>query len=162
MSGAENLSAAENTSRADKRPTAPEPASSAAPASRGFRIVLVAVYGIFALSATARSLVQIVRDFDAAPLAYALSCAAALTYLALTVLLARRRPRTGWILALVGLELAGVLVVGTLSITHPELFADDTVWSHFGAGYGYVPLALPLIAGTSVLVGRSRLRTMAE
>ena len=35
--------------------------------------VLVAVYGVLALAATARSAVQIVRDLDEAPLAYLLS-----------------------------------------------------------------------------------------
>ena len=43
-------------------------------------------------------------------------------------------------------ELVGVLVVGTLSLTHPELFAHDaTVWSGFGYGYFWVPLVLPFV-----------------
>jgi hypothetical protein len=41
------------------------------------------------------------------------------------------------------LELAGVLVVGALSIAAPARFPDATVWSGFGAAYGFVPLALP-------------------
>jgi hypothetical protein len=42
-------------------------------------------------------------------------------------------------------ELAGVLVVGALSLARPDLFPDDTVWSGFGAGYAYVPLVLPFL-----------------
>jgi len=38
-----------------------------------------------------------------------------------------------------------VLVVGTLSLTHPELFDHPSVWSWYGAGYGWVPLVLPII-----------------
>lgn len=119
--------------------------------SRGFRTLLIVVYGIFAISATARSLVQIAFHFAQAPLAYLLSLGAALTYIALTVLLSRRRPPYPWILALITLELAGVVVIGTMSVTHGELLGDDTVWSRYGAGYGYVPLVLPLIAGLSIL-----------
>ena len=51
--------------------------------SRGFRTLLIVIYGVFALSATARSLVQILQHFDRAPLAYLLSLAAALTYICL-------------------------------------------------------------------------------
>ena len=39
--------------------------------------VLVAVYGVFALAATARSLVQLLTKADEAPLPYALSAVAA-------------------------------------------------------------------------------------
>jgi hypothetical protein len=41
-------------------------------------------------------------------------------------------------------ELAGVLVVGALSIFFPELFPHDTVWSMFGRGYLFIPLVLPI------------------
>ncbi len=44
-----------------------------------------------------------------------------------------------------GVELVGVLVVGTVSYLAPSDFPDRTVWSHFGAGYGYVPLLLPIL-----------------
>ena len=42
-------------------------------------------------------------------------------------------------------ELVGVLVVGAISYAVPSAFPDKTVWSHFGSGYGYVPLLLPLV-----------------
>ena len=38
-----------------------------------------------------------------------------------------------------------VLVVGTLSYVRADWFPDQTVWSHFGAGYGFVPLLLPFV-----------------
>ena len=41
-------------------------------------------------------------------------------------------------------ELAGVLAVGALSISFPELFPHDTVWSMFGRGYLFIPLVLPV------------------
>ena len=42
-------------------------------------------------------------------------------------------------------ELAGVVVVGLASYLVPERFPDKTVWSHFGQGYGFVPLILPIV-----------------
>jgi hypothetical protein len=41
--------------------------------------------------------------------------------------------------------MVGVLVVGTLSIGDKTAFPDQTVWSDFGSGYGYIPLVLPMI-----------------
>lgn len=124
-------------------------------ASRGFEIVLIAVYGIFALSATARSLVQVLRDYSFAPVAYSLSLLAAATYIAVTIALVRKGRRSRVARTLVVLELIGVLVVGTLTLLDPALFPDATVWSLYGQGYGYVPLALPLVAlGYMLLSGR--------
>ena len=108
--------------------------------------VLLLVYGVFALSASARALVQITTHFGEAPLAYLLSAFAGLVYLAATVGLARGGGR-GRMTALVSctIELVGVLLVGALSIADSVAFPDDTVWSRFGSGYGYVPLVLPFI-----------------
>lgn len=108
--------------------------------------VLVAVYGVLAISATARSAVQVVRDLAQAPVAYLLSALAAVVYLVATVALARSGPvarRVAW--GAVGVEMAGVLVVGALSLARTDLFPDATVWSGFGQGYGYVPLVLPVL-----------------
>ena len=119
------------------------------PSSRvtGVGGVLVVVYGIMALAATGRSFVQIVREFDAAPLAYTLSAVSAVVYLLATVALLFSRSRTWYAVAWVAIcfELAGVLVVGTLSLTHPELFQHPTVWSLYGDGYVFVPLVLPFV-----------------
>ena len=42
-------------------------------------------------------------------------------------------------------ELVGVLVVGTLSLTDRAAFPDETVWSGYGRGYGFIPLVLPVL-----------------
>lgn len=120
---------------------------------RGFEVVLIAVYGIFAISATARSLVQVGRDLAFAPVAYVLSLLAAITYIAVTVALVRRGRRSAVARALCLIELAGVLVVGTLTLVDPALFPDATVWGHFGQDYGFVPLVLPMIALVYMLRG---------
>ena len=104
--------------------------------------LLVAVYAVFALSASARSLVQISTDFSEAPLAYTLSAVAGAVYVVATVALARDARTLAWVAVLV--ELVGVVVIGTLSVLQPADFADATVWSRFGQGYGYVPLVLPV------------------
>lgn len=108
--------------------------------------LLITVYGILALAATGRSLVQILEKFDQAPLAYSLSALAAIVYIAATVALVNRGRawyRIAWIT--IGFELLGVLVVGTLSLVDPALFPHDTVWSAYGRGYLFIPLALPVL-----------------
>jgi cytochrome bd-type quinol oxidase subunit 2 len=108
--------------------------------------VLVAVYAVFALAAGARAAVQLATRFDEAPVAYLLSALAAVVYVVATVGLARGG-RGGRRTALVAcsVELAGVLVVGTLSLLDRAAFPDETVWSAFGRGYGFVPLVLPVL-----------------
>ncbi len=108
--------------------------------------VLVALYGVFALAATARAAVQLVTEFDRAPLAYLLSAVAAVVYVVATVGLVRGG-RTGRRTATVAcaVELAGVLAVGTLSLADPAAFPDETVWSGFGRGYFFIPLVLPVL-----------------
>jgi len=112
----------------------------------GIGRLLIAVYGVFALSATARAAFQLATKFDEAPLAYSLSALSAVVYILATFSLAKSGQlwtRLAWIA--VGFELAGVLLVGLLSIVSPALFAHPSVWSGFGAGYGYVPLVLPIL-----------------
>jgi hypothetical protein len=114
--------------------------------NRGPGRVLVAIYGVFALSAGARASVQIATKFHEAPLAYSLSALAALVYLVATVALARSGPVSRKVaIAAVTFELLGVLAVGTASLADPDAFPDATVWSDFGQGYGYVPLVLPIV-----------------
>lgn len=124
----------------DSGPRAPRPTSS------GPGRVLVAVYAVFALSATARAAVQIATKFSEAPAAYLLSALAGLVYILATIGLAGSGPgkrRLAWIA--VCFELAGVLVVGTLTALDTGDFPDDTVWSLYGRGYGFIPLVLPLV-----------------
>lgn len=133
---------------------APHPAASGAgagagdarPAGRGFGIVLVALYALFALAATGRASYQLISEFSKAPVAYLLSALAAVIYLVATVALARDdRTSLRVAQAAISVELVGVLVVGLLSYLAPADFPDKTVWSHFGSGYGYVPLVLPVL-----------------
>lgn len=108
--------------------------------------VLIALYGTFAVAATARAAYQLSTRFSEAPVAYLLSAFAGLLYVLATVALVRVG-RTWWTVAVgaVSVELLGVLVVGVLSILDGDAFPDETVWSEFGRGYGYVPLVLPVL-----------------
>ncbi|TXK17324.1 hypothetical protein [Homoserinibacter sp. GY 40078] len=114
--------------------------------------VLVAVYAILAIAALGRSVFQIVDRFDEAPIAFSLSAVAALVYVVATLALGLGWDRIAWIT--VSFELAGVLLVGGISLLAPALLGLDdanpfgreaTVWSAFGAGYLFIPLALPVL-----------------
>ena len=124
----------------------PEDTVSRGRLGKGPGVVLVAIYGVLALAATGRSIMQIALYFSRAPLAYVLSALAAVIYIVATVALARgsrTSARVAW--AAIAVELVGVLVIGALSYAVPSAFPDKTVWSHFGSGYGYVPLVLPVL-----------------
>ena len=102
--------------------TAPE---AAAPARRstatGPGRVLVLVYGVFAVAATARAGYQIATKLDEAPLAYLLSALAAVVYVVATVALALGAPTVPvmavlmWLLVVV---LVVVLAVRTGAAVH--------------------------------------------
>ena len=108
--------------------------------------LLITVYAVFAISATARAGYQIATHFADAPVAYLLSAFAAAVYIVATVALAK--PGARWAVtatAAICIELVGVLVVGALSMFDPAAFPHATVWSMFGKGYGFIPLLLPII-----------------
>ncbi len=107
----------------------------------GLGRVLVFVYGVFALAATSRALVQLATQASKAPVAYSLSLFSGLVYIVATWALATDRRRVAAIT--IGVELTGVLVIGSLS--HPSDIDRASVWSDYGNGYGYVPLVLPFI-----------------
>ncbi|MET7877335.1 hypothetical protein [Micromonospora profundi] len=108
--------------------------------------LLIAVYLIFAIAATSRAGLQIATKFDEAPVAYLLSAVAALIYIVAAVGLARAGHAGRRVaLACCAVELVGVVTVGVLSLVDKELFPDETVWSQFGSGYGYIPLVLPVL-----------------
>jgi len=112
----------------------------------GPRRVLIALYAIFALAATARAVVQLATQYSQAPLAYVLSLFSGIVYVAATVGLVTNRPWSrplAW--AACGTELVGVITIGIASIVDPAAFPHDTVWSKFGSGYGFIPLVLPLL-----------------
>jgi hypothetical protein len=134
----------------------PEPAASPEPAAQpatarpestrtGPGRLLVAVYALFALSASARAAVQIATKFSHAPVAYLLSAFAAVVYIVATVTLTAGSPVARRIAVVsCSVEFAGVLAVGTWSLVDRATFPDATVWSGYGSGYGFVPLALPV------------------
>ena len=107
--------------------------------------LLVSLYAVFTVAAGSRSLYQLIAQFHEAPLAYVLSAVAAVVYAFITVTLARggdsARRLALWCC---GLELAGVLIVGTLTIAVPSAFPDQTVWSYYGMGYLFIPVVLPV------------------
>ncbi len=114
--------------------------------SLGVGRLLIAIYAVFAVSATARASYQLIREFDQAPLAYSLSAISAVVYLLATISLAKQGAKwqrvAKWT---IWFELVGVIVVGALSLLLPELFAHPSVWSGFGAGYAFIPLLLPVL-----------------
>ncbi len=109
---------------------------------RGVGNLVIAVYGVFALSATVRASYQLLRKYDEAPMAYWLSLVAAIIYVVATYALAKNKIKLAQNTLI--FELLGVLTVGALSLLAPEFFAHPTVWSYFGIGYGFIPLLLPV------------------
>lgn len=114
--------------------------------------MLVAVYGLFALAATGRSIMQIAQTWPDQHLPYWLSAVAAVVYCVATVALARGNRTSARIaLGTISFELFGVIAVGIWSYADKAAFVaagdagDTTVWSKFGQGYGYVPLVLPIL-----------------
>ncbi|GAA3260251.1 hypothetical protein [Streptomyces lavendulae] len=123
--------------------------ASAAPGRKrlvsGPGLLLVWLYGVMVVGAVSRSAYQISTEFDRAPLAYALSGAAALAYAFITYSLVRggEKARKAALVCCAA-ELAGVLAVGTWTLVRPESFPDATVWSDFGMGYLFIPVVLPV------------------
>lgn len=114
--------------------------------SLGIGRLLIAIYAIFALSATARASYQLIREFEQAPLAYSLSAISAAVYVLATISLTKQEPKWQRIASVtIWFELVGVLLVGALSLMLPDLFAHPSVWSGFGAGYAFIPLLLPIL-----------------
>ncbi len=110
--------------------------------SHGFGRVLVAVYAVFAIAASARSIYQLIAEVDVDTVVpYAMSAFSGVVYIAATCALATNHRRLAFLT--IGIELVGVLTVGILTLVDSELFADQTVWSEFGRGYGFIPLVLP-------------------
>jgi hypothetical protein len=114
--------------------------------SLGVGRVLIAIYAVFAISATARASYQLIREFDQAPLAYSLSALSAVVYLLATYSLSKSEAKWQRIaFYTIWFELVGVIAVGLLSLGLPDLFAHPSVWSNFGAGYAFIPLLLPTL-----------------
>lgn len=121
------------------------------------RIGLIVSYAVLALAALGRSSYQIATKFGDAPLPYSVSALSALLYAVIAIALWKGRQR----LALIGtsIELAGVVVVGTLGYIESSWWPDETVWTGYGSAYGWVPLALPVLALWALLRARRRALT---
>ncbi|HEX3784830.1 MAG TPA: hypothetical protein VHX38_34650 [Pseudonocardiaceae bacterium] len=127
-------------------PESQAPATLAETTRSGPGRVLIAVYAVFALGATSRSVVQILLQFDRAPLAYLLSAFAGLVYIVATVCLAKASVTSRRVATIsCTVELIGVLAVGTASVLAPSAFPDATVWSLYGNGYFFIPVVLPIL-----------------
>jgi len=114
--------------------------------------LLAGAYVLFAIAAGARSAYQLATRFADAPLAYALSSLAAAVYVVAAI--AVRTDRRTLLSGAASLELAGALAVGALTLADPSAFPDETVWSRFGQGYGFLPLVLPVAALAWLRVSR--------
>ncbi|MFY1633821.1 hypothetical protein ACN27F_11170 [Solwaraspora sp. WMMB335] len=126
--------------------TAAEDPPSGTRVRKGPGRVLIGVYVLFAIAASARAGVQIATKFSDAPVAYLLSAFAALVYLVAAVGLSVGGPvgrRIAYTCCTV--ELVGVLGIGTASLAISAAFPDETVWSGYGSGYGFIPLVLPVL-----------------
>jgi len=117
--------------------------SERAATSTGFGRVLVFVYGILAFAASGRATFELTTKYTEAPFPYTLSIIAAVVYVVATWALATGRRTIA--LATVSFELVGVLAVGFSSLLATDKFPEASVWSDFGAGYGWVPLVLPIV-----------------
>jgi len=124
------------------------------------RISLILAYAILALAAIGRSTYQIATKFADAPLAYSVSALSAALYLVIALALWKGKER----LALIGtsIELAGVIIVGTLGYVESSWWPDETVWTGYGSAYGWVPLVLPVLALWALLTPRQSRPTAAS
>jgi hypothetical protein len=114
---------------------------------RGPHLVLMALYALFILASGSRAIVQLSTKFHVAPVAYTLSAVAGVTYVAGWFAIRQAsRGKPAFARVMLWVELAGVVVIGTLSLVKRSWFPDASVWSDYGAGYGWVPAALPVLA----------------
>lgn len=119
------------------------------------RVALLVTYAVLFLAAAGRSSVQLGTKASEAPVPYSLSAVAAVIYGVIAFALWRGTARWRQV-ALVGtiVELAGVLTVGTWGVVESGVWPDETVWSGYGSGYGWVPLILPPLALWALLRAR--------
>lgn len=108
--------------------------------------LLIVIYAVFAVAATARATFQIATVFDEAPLAFVLSAVSGVIYICATISLSLRGLRAYWFsVVAVLVEFVGVISVGIYSLADPGAFPKASVWSGFGWGYGFFPLLLPIL-----------------
>lgn len=109
-------------------------------------VILAISYPVLAISTGFRAVYQLffkegVTNYTAP----ALSAVAASLYLVATIGFAVREKWAWWIsVVALGLEMALVLLVGTLSLIIPDTIGS-TVWRYFGIDYAFFPLVQPLL-----------------
>jgi len=119
--------------------------------------ILAVSYPLLAFSAAGRSLYQLFFktgvSFEVGPL---LSAFAGLCYLLAALGFAYRRPWT-WSLSLtvLAIESLGTLLVGTLSLTAPDL-VGRSVWRLYGVDFAFFPLIQPVLGMVWLLWPRTR------
>ncbi|WP_430393214.1 hypothetical protein [Actinacidiphila reveromycinica] len=107
--------------------------------------LLLSLYAVFTVAALSRSIVQLSTKYHEAPLAYVLSGVAGVVYAVITVALWRGGDAARRVaLVSCSAELVGVVTVGVLTVVDSSAFPDATVWSDFGIGYVFLPVALPV------------------
>ncbi len=131
----------------------PPPIHDAAPDEGGLSgfiaaagVILAISYPVLAISTGFRAVYQLFfKEGVTNYLAPALTAVAALLYLIATVGFAIRE-KWAWRVSVVALvlELALVLLVGTLSFFYPDVIGR-TVWRHYGADYAFFPLIQPIL-----------------
>lgn len=147
---AAETAAARTTPQTAPRTAPQEAAPAPAPAEQakigtGPGRLLLSLYGVFTVAALSRSIVQLSTKFHEAPLAYVLSGVAGVVYAVITVALWRGGESARKVaLVSCSAELLGVITVGILTVVDSSAFPDATVWSDFGIGYVFLPIALPV------------------
>ena len=108
--------------------------------------ILGVSYPVLALSTGARGLYQLfLKEGVTDPIGPALTTVAALLYLIATIGFTRRRRWAWWVsVAALSVETVFTLVVGTLSLTAPDLISRNA-WTLFGADYAFFPFIQPLL-----------------
>lgn len=108
--------------------------------------ILGVSYPVLALSTGVRAVYQLFfKEGVADYVGPTLTAVAALVYMVATIGFAYRR-KWSWYLSVIALlfEVVLVVVVGGLSLSRPESFAN-TSWRYFGIDYAFFPLIQPFL-----------------
>lgn len=114
-------------------------------AARGAADALAFFYGLWAVASLGRAIYQYGFRHPEHFTPTHISTFVGVLYLFIIVGLRRRSPHAWWgTLALLAVELAGVLIVGTIDVVWRP-FPYASVWSMYGAGYFFMPLVMPFV-----------------